>query len=93
MREFEAGMLAVSKAGHDKGRLYVVVKADQEFVYLADGKNRSVSSPKKKKRKHIQINYYIPGTLQKVLEAEQKLEDEQIKKAIKEYKNHRICND
>ena len=87
MREFEAGMLAVSKAGHDKGRLYVVVKADQEFVYLADGKNRSVSSPEKKKRKHIQINYYIPGTLQKVLEAEQKLEDEQIKKAIKEYKN------
>lgn len=87
MREFEAGMLAVSKAGHDKGRLYVVVKEDQEFVYLADGKNRSVSSPKKKKRKHIQINYYIPGTLQKVLEAEQKLEDEQIKKAIKEYKN------
>ena len=87
MREFEAGMLAVSKAGHDKGRLYVVVKADQEFVYLADGKNRSVSSPKKKKRKHIQINYYIPGTLQKVLEAEQKLEDEHIKRAIKEYKN------
>ena len=87
MREFEAGMLAVSKAGHDKGRLYVVVKADQEFVYLADGKNRSVSSPKKKKRKHIQINYYIPGTLQKVLEAEQKLEDEQLKKAIEEYKN------
>ena len=87
MREFEAGMLAVSKAGHDKGRLYVVVKADQEFVYLADGKNRSVSSPKKKKRKHIQINYYIPGTLQKALKTEQKLEDEQIKKAIKEYKN------
>ena len=87
MREFEAGMLAVSKAGHDKGRLYVVVKADQEFVYLADGKNRSVSSPKKKKRKHIQINYYIPETLEKVLETEQKLEDEQIKKAIKEYKN------
>ena len=81
MREFEAGMLAVSKAGHDKGRLYVVVKADQEFVYLADGKNRSVSSPKKKKRKHIQINYYIPGTLQKVLEAEQKHTRSRVKKS------------
>ena len=87
MKEFKAGMLAVSKAGHDKGRLYVVLKADQEFVYLADGKNRSVLSPKKKKRKHIQINSYIPGTLQKALKTEQKLEDKQIKKAIKEYKN------
>ena len=86
MKEFKAGMLAVSKAGHDKGRLYVVLKADQEFVYLADGKNRSVLSPKKKKRKHIQINYYIPGTLQKALKTEQKLEDEQRKKASKEYK-------
>lgn len=87
MKEFETGMLAVSKAGHDKGRLYVVLKADPQFVYLADGKNRSVGRPKKKKRKHIQINYYIPGILKQTLEAKQKLEDEQIKKAIKEYKN------
>lgn len=87
MREFESGMLAVSKAGHDKGKLYVVVDADLEYVYLADGENRSVSKPKKKKRRHIQINYYIPGALKKTLEAGQKLEDEQIKKAIKEYKN------
>ena len=65
MREFEAGMLAVSKAGHDKGRLYVVVKADQEFVYLADGKNRSVSSPKKKKRKHIRSIIIFPGLCKK----------------------------
>lgn len=87
MKEFETGMLAVSKAGHDKGRLYVVLKADPQFVYLADGKNRSVDRPKKKKRKHIQINYYIPGILKQTLETKQKLEDEQIKKAIKEYKN------
>ncbi len=87
MKEFETGMLAVSKAGHDKDRLYVVLKADPQFVYLADGKNRSVDRPKKKKRKHIQINYYIPGILKQTLETKQKLEDEQIKKAIKEYKN------
>ena len=87
MREFKAGMLAVSKAGHDKGRLYVVLKEDQEFVYLADGQHRSICSPKKKKKKHIQINYHIPGILKQALEAGQKLEDEQIKKAIKEYKN------
>ena len=48
MRDFKTGMLAVSKAGHDKGRLYVVIKADQEYVYLADGQNSSVCQPKKK---------------------------------------------
>ena len=87
MRDFKTGMLAVSKAGHDKGRLYVVIKADQEYVYLADGKNRSVCQPKKKKQKHIQINYHIPMVLAKALETEQELKDEQIKKAIKDYKH------
>ena len=87
MKEFKAGMLAVSKAGHDKGRLYVVISTDPEYVYLADGKNRSIQCPKKKKRKHIQIHYYIPEILKNALERDQELEDEQIKKAIKEYKN------
>ena len=87
MRDFKTGMLAVSKAGHDKGRLYVVINADQEYVYLADGKNRSVCQPKKKKQKHIQINYHIPMVLAKALETEKELKDEQIKKAIKDYKN------
>ena len=87
MRDFKTGMLAVSKAGHDKGRLYVVINADQEYVYLADGKNRSVCQPKKKKQKHIQINYHIPMVLAKALETEQELKDEQIKKAIKDYKS------
>lgn len=87
MREFKTGMLAVSKAGHDKGRLFVIVKTDQEFVYLADGKNRSVCSPKKKKKKHIQINYQIPEVFAETLEAGKQLEDQQIKNAIKEYKN------
>ena len=87
MREFTTGMLAVSKAGHDKGKTYVVVKTDEEYVYLADGKNRSVSCPKKKKRKHIQINYQIPGLLLEVLSKDLELEDEQIRKAIKEYMN------
>ena len=42
MREFKKGMLAKSKAGHDAGRLYVIMKADSEYVYLADGTLRTL---------------------------------------------------
>ncbi len=49
------GMLAVSKAGHDKGKVYVIIEEDDEYVYLADGKKRTVEGPKKKNKKHIQI--------------------------------------
>ena len=49
MPEMEKGMLAVSKAGHDKGRLYVIIEIDDSYVYLADGRLRTLDKPKKKK--------------------------------------------
>ncbi len=49
------GMLAVSKAGHDKRKLYVITGEDSEYVYLADGRKRTAAAPKKKNKKHIQI--------------------------------------
>lgn len=49
------GELATSKAGHDKGRLYMIVGEEEEWVYLCDGRLRGVEHPKKKKKKHIQI--------------------------------------
>ena len=48
------GRLAFSKAGHDKGKLYLVIREEGERVWLADGRTRSVQDPKKKNRKHIQ---------------------------------------
>ena len=47
------GMFAISKAGHDKGKLYIIIKEDEEYVYLADGRLKPTDSPKKKKKKHI----------------------------------------
>ena len=38
MEEIRPGMLAYSLAGHDKGSLYYIVKADEKFVWLSDGK-------------------------------------------------------
>ena len=48
------GRLAFSKAGHDKGKLYLIIREEGERVWLADGRTRGVLSPKKKNRKHIQ---------------------------------------
>ena len=55
MDRIEIGMLAKSKAGHDKGHVYVIYEVDETYVYLVDGKIRTLSNPKKKKQKHVQI--------------------------------------
>ena len=46
----ETGMLAKSKAGHDKGQVYVIYGLDETYVYLVDGKIRTIEKPKKKKK-------------------------------------------
>ncbi len=53
--KIERGMLAKSKAGHDKGNVYVICDVDETYVYLVDGKCRTLGHPKKKKIKHVQI--------------------------------------
>ncbi len=55
MDRIEAGMLAKSKAGRDKGQIYVICEVDETYVYLADGKNRTLQNQKKKKKKHVQV--------------------------------------
>lgn len=47
------GMLVYSKAGRDKGKLFLVLDTENDFVYLSDGDTRRIGSPKKKKIKHI----------------------------------------
>lgn len=54
MQEFVVGDLVVSTAGHDMGQFYVIIDIiDKNYVALADGKNKPITSPKKKKIKHI----------------------------------------
>ena len=49
------GRFAISKAGHDKGMLYVVIAQESSFVYLCDGKYHTLEKPKKKSLKHISL--------------------------------------
>ena len=50
---FVSGMVVISSAGHDRDRWFVVTGADVRYVYIADGKERKLASPKKKNIKHI----------------------------------------
>lgn len=49
------GFLAYSLAGHDKGKIYLVIGETENYVYVADGQIRPIDTPKKKNKKHIQL--------------------------------------
>ena len=80
------GQFAVSKAGHDKGNLYVVVAEEGEFVYLCDGKTKTPEKPKKKKQKHIQpVKRTVEEELLQKLQSGAKVYPEEIRYAVKQY--------
>ena len=82
MNENYIGMLAASSAGHEKGSIYVIIDADGAYVYLVDGKTRTLDRPKKKKYRHIQIikkQYDIRG-----------IEDAKIRRIVKEWKKEEV---
>jgi len=55
MLEYKLGYFAESLCGHDKGRLYMIVRIEGDRVGLCDGERRCLAGPKYKKKKHIQI--------------------------------------
>ena len=52
--EFMIADVVVSTAGRDEGKLFYVLEADEIYLTLANGKDRSLEKPKRKKRKHAQ---------------------------------------
>ena len=46
--------VVVSTAGRDQGELFYVIGEDGLFLLLANGKDRPLDRPKRKKRKHVQ---------------------------------------
>ncbi len=76
--------LAVSRSGHDKDSLYVIVKEEDNLVYLADGRLKPIEKPKRKNRKHIQIIKNLPKDITEVF-TQENFRNEEIKRAIKLY--------
>ncbi|MCL2574757.1 MAG: KOW domain-containing RNA-binding protein [Defluviitaleaceae bacterium] len=74
--EFAIGQVVISKAGRDKGNVFIVYNIDEEYLYLVDGRSRPLKSPKKKKIKHIQPTKTINADLHRMI-----LEKEYIKNA------------
>ena len=46
--------VVVSTAGHDQGKLFYVIDEDANYLTLANGKDRTLDKPKRKKRRHVQ---------------------------------------
>ena len=52
--EINVSDVVISTAGRDQGKLFYVIETDPVYLTLANGKDRTLEKPKRKKRRHIQ---------------------------------------
>ena len=45
--------VVISTAGRDQGEWFYVIQTDPVYLFLANGKDRTIEKPKRKKRKHV----------------------------------------
>ena len=51
--DFNISDVVVSTAGRDQDKLFYVIGTDPVYLMLANGKDRTLDKPKRKKRKHV----------------------------------------
>lgn len=53
--EISSGDVVLSTAGKDEGKIFLVVKTEDRYAYLVDGKTRKADNPKRKSVKHLKV--------------------------------------
>lgn len=80
--DLKIGYYAMSTAGHDAGRWYVIQGIENEYALLCDGRIRTIDRPKRKKLKHMQICKRRDPILEDKL-IQGTLSNEEIKRTLK----------
>lgn len=85
-KDLKIGQIVRSKAGRDKDRVFVVKQIlDNQIALVCDGDLRKLSSPKKKKVKHLVIYNTVLTEFAEKLQSNENLDDAYVKKLLEPY--------
>ena len=83
----EIGRIAVSTAGRDKKRYFVIIDIiDAQYVYIADGDLRKKDHPKKKKLRHLKLCPEVLESIAAKLKEGTKVFDAEIRSALRAFR-------
>ena len=79
-------------AGRDAGQLHYVIAADEVFLYLVNGKDRSLGKPKRKKRKHAEKVLRSETRVAEKLRAGDKVLNSELRRDLAYFGRELQCN-
>jgi len=71
-----------SDAGRDRGKLFIVLAVEGEYLLLADGKSRKVESPKRKKRRHVLYVASEDTRVSEKIKGEEKITNSELRRTL-----------
>ena len=71
-----------SVAGRDTGSLFFVLATEGDFLLLADGKQRPLENPKRKRRKHVALVGESHSLVAEKIRSSEKITNSELGKAI-----------
>lgn len=79
----EVGRVVLSKAGRDQGHYFVIVDViDENYVAIANGCQRKVDNPKKKKIKHLAAQKEIFEEIRKKISEKKRIFDSEVRNKL-----------
>ena len=76
-----------SDAGRDKGKLFVVLAVEGEYLLLADGKSRKVESPQRKKRRHAVFFAAEETRVSEKIRSNEKVTNSELRRTLAAYRD------
>ncbi len=79
----EVGRVVFSRAGRDQGHYFVIVDViDEEYVAIANGCQRKVDNPKKKKIKHLVAKPELLEEIREKIFAKKRIFDSEVRNKL-----------
>lgn len=75
-----------SDAGRDRGKIFIVLAVEGEYLLLADGKGRRVEAPKRKKRRHVLFVAADESRLADKIKRSEKITNSELRRTLATYR-------
>ncbi len=82
--DYSVGQIVYATCGREAGRLFAVVGVDGDYLWLADGRHRTLDRPKRKKKKHVRYAGDGGETLRQLLRSGATPRDAGLRRVLKQ---------
>ena len=83
--DIEIADIVISINGRDAGKRFVVIGTDKDYSLIANGKNRKLEKPKRKKNKHLKFENKASSFIEDKLTKNGKITNNELRRYLAEY--------